>query len=68
MDAAFQQFYETALKASELNDDSLDPLGTNGEGSRRYPPADAYFPVSFDKILRMLNLVRVNGFTSFAEG
>lgn len=59
---------EQALKAAEMGDDSLDPLGTSADGERNYPIDDAYFPLSFDKILRMLLAVRLNGFTSFAEG
>lgn len=57
-----------ALSAYEMNDNAFDPLGTRGSGERVLLPSEAYFPLSFDKVVRMLASVRMNGFTSFAEG
>ncbi len=57
-----------AMKAAAMEDDSLDPLGISADGNPSYPKADAYYPQSFDKIVRMLESVRKNGFASFAEG
>jgi len=56
-----------AEKAGRMEDESLDPLGLTPEGNRAYPPPDAYYPLSFEKILRMLERLRANGFTSFTE-
>lgn len=55
------------LEAVRLEDDSLDPLAADAEGNARYPVDEAYFPLSFEKIVRMLRAVQSNGFTSFAE-
>ncbi len=54
-------------KAGRMEDESLDPLGLTPEGNRAYPSSDAYYPLSFEKILRMLERLRANGFTSFTE-
>jgi hypothetical protein len=59
---------QQAMAAMEMDDDSLDPLGLTSTGEQNYPPDAAYLPLSFDKVVRMLNAVRLNGFTSFAEG
>ena len=56
-----------AVKAARLEDESLDPLGLTPEGQRAYPPAEAYYRLSFEKVVRMLERLRSNGFTSFAE-
>ena len=56
-----------AAKAARMEDDSLDPLGLTPEGTRTYPLAEAYYRLSFEKILRMLERLRANGFTSFSE-
>jgi energy-coupling factor transporter ATP-binding protein EcfA2 len=56
-----------AGKAAHMEDESLDPLGLTPEGNRSYPTDQAYYPLSFEKILRMLARLRANGFTSFAE-
>lgn len=56
-----------AAKAACMEDDSLDPLGLTPEGNRTFPPADAYYRLSFEKLLRMLERLRANGFTSFSE-
>ena len=56
-----------AEKALRMEDESLDPLGLTPMGSHTYPPAEAFYPLSFEKILRMLERLRANGFTSFAE-
>lgn len=56
-----------AAKAARMEDESLDPLGLTPEGKRTYPTAEAYYRLSFEKILRMLERLRANGFTSFAE-
>jgi len=56
-----------AAKAARMEDESLDPLGLTPEGNRIYPTAEAYYRLSFEKILRMLERLRANGFTSFAE-
>ena len=55
------------LEAARLEDDSLDPLVEDAEGNPKYPLEEAYFPLSFEKIVRMLRSVQSNGFTSFAE-
>lgn len=55
------------LEAVRLEDDSLNPLAEDEEGNAKYPVKDAYFPLSFEKIVRMLRSVQSNGFTSFAE-
>lgn len=57
-----------AMKAAAMEDDSLDPLGISADGNPSYPKANAHYPQSFDKIVRMLESVRMNGFASFAEG
>lgn len=56
-----------AAKAARMEDDSLDPIGLTPDGTRTYPPAEAYYRLSFEKIIRMLERLRANGFTSFAE-
>jgi len=56
-----------AANAARMEDESLDPLGLTPEGNRTYPAAEAYYQLSFEKILRMLERLRANGFTSFAE-
>lgn len=56
-----------AGKAARMEDESLDPLGLTPEGNRAYPHADAYYRLSFEKIVRMLERLRANGFASFAE-
>jgi energy-coupling factor transporter ATP-binding protein EcfA2 len=58
---------QRCLEAVRLEDDSLDPLAADAEGNARYPVEEAYFPLSFEKIVRMLRSVQSNGFTSFAE-
>ena len=64
----FQAILARALSAFEMNDNVYDPLGTRGNGERVLLPSGAHFPLSFDKVVRMLASVRMNGFTSFAEG
>ena len=64
----FEAILARALSAFEMNDNAFDPLGTRGNGERVLLPAEAHFPLSFDKVVRMLASVRMNGFTSFAEG
>jgi len=56
-----------AAKAARMEDESLDPLGLTPEGNQSYPTAEAYYRLSFEKIVRMLERLRANGFTSFAE-
>lgn len=56
-----------AAKAARMEDESLDPLGLTPQGTRTYPIAEAYYWMSFEKILRMVERLRANGFTSFAE-
>lgn len=56
-----------AAKAARMEDESTDPLGVTPGGTLRYLPSEAYYRLSFEKILRMLNRLRANGFTSFAE-
>ena len=56
-----------AAKASRMEDESLDPLGLTPDGTRTYQPTEAYYRMSFEKIIRMLERLRANGFTSFAE-
>ena len=56
-----------ATKAALMEDESLDPLGTTPEGHLIYPAAQACYRLSFEKIQRMLERLRANGFTSFAE-
>ena len=58
---------QRCLEAVRLEDDSLDPLAADAKGNARYPVEEAYFPLSFEKIVRMLRSVQSNGFTSFAE-
>ena len=58
---------EEAVKAARMEDESLDPLGLTPEGQRAFPPAEAYYQLSFEKVVRMLERLRANGFTSFAE-
>jgi hypothetical protein len=50
-----------------MEDESLDPLGLTPEGRRAYLPSDAYYRLSFEKTVRMLERLRSNGFASFAE-
>jgi tRNA A37 threonylcarbamoyladenosine biosynthesis protein TsaE len=63
-----ERLLSVAMKAAAMEDDSFDPLGISADGSPSYPKADAYYRQSFDKIARMLESVRMNGFASFAEG
>lgn len=56
-----------AAKAMRMEDESLDPLGLTPEGNRTYPASEAYYRLSFEKIIRMLERLRANGFTSFTE-
>jgi hypothetical protein len=56
-----------AAKAARMEDESLDPLGLTPEGNASYPTPEAYYRLSFDKILRMLRRLRSNGFVSFTE-
>lgn len=65
--AHLKELRAEAAKAARMEDESLDPLGLTPEGSRTYPPAEAYYRLSFEKIIRMLERLRANGFTSFAE-
>jgi hypothetical protein len=65
--AHLKELQAEAAKAARMEDESLDPLGLRADGTRIYPPAEAYYPLSFEKILRMLERLRSNGFTSFAE-
>jgi 5-methylcytosine-specific restriction protein B len=58
---------QRCLEAVRLEDDSLDPLAEDAEGNGKYPSKEAYFPLSFEKIVRMLRSVQSNGFTSFSE-
>jgi len=58
---------QRCLEAVRLEDDSLDPLAKDVEGNPKYTFEEAYFPLSFGKIVRMLRSVQSNGFTSFAE-
>jgi len=57
---------ETA-KAARMEDESMDPLGLAPDGNPSYPPGEAYYVLSFEKIIRMLERLRANGFVSFAE-
>jgi len=65
--AHLKELRAEAAKAAHMEDESLDPLGVTLEGNRNYPPAEAYYQLSFEKIIRMLERLRANGFTSFAE-
>ncbi len=65
--AHLKRLGEEARKAARMEDESLDPLGLTPEGNRAYSSADAYYRLSFEKILRMLERLRSNGFTGFAE-
>jgi hypothetical protein len=56
-----------AARAGRMEDQSLDPLGWTPEGKRVFSPAEAYYRLSFEKITRMLERLRSNGFASFAE-
>ena len=56
-----------AARAIGLEDDGLDPLRTKPDGTLAFPPSEAFYPLSFEKLVRMLILLRSNGFTSFAE-
>ena len=58
---------EASVRAARMEDENLDPLGLTSDGSKNFPPAEAYYRLSFEKILRMLERLRANGFTSFAE-
>ncbi len=53
--------------AMRMEDDGLDPLSVKSEGQPAYAVAEAYYPMSFEKVIRMLERLRANGFTSFAE-
>ncbi|MBF0556838.1 MAG: hypothetical protein HQK96_20175 [Nitrospirae bacterium] len=56
-----------ATKAFRMEDESLDPLNLTPDGKSSFPPDEAYYKLSFEKILRMLERLRANGFVSFAE-
>lgn len=59
-----------AGKAAGLEDETLHPLLARDPNDNNKPTFDvgtALYPLSFEKILRMLRLLDQNGFTSFAE-
>jgi hypothetical protein len=60
--------FETAIEASLLMDAQLYPFSTDEQGNLLYPIDGAYLPVSYNKVLRMLNVLDQNGFVSFSEG
>ncbi len=53
--------------ARDVEDECLDPLGLTPEGKPTDPTDEAYYRLSFEKIVRMLERLRANGFTSFTE-
>ncbi|MFO1042926.1 MAG: hypothetical protein U0941_14140 [Planctomycetaceae bacterium] len=63
----YQVILDRSVRALTLEDETLDPLRTNPDGTAFYGTNDAYFPHSFAKVIQMLALVRCNGFASFAE-
>ena len=64
--AQYRLLRDLAARAIKMDND-LDPLRTRPDGTFAYPSADAFYPSSHEKIVRMLEMVRYNGFTSFAE-
>lgn len=56
-----------AQQASELSDDTLDIIGKDNEDNPLFDPENAYYPISFRKIQRMLKKLERDGFASFAE-
>ena len=65
--AASDSLRKLAARAIGLEDDNLDPLRTKPDGTLAFAPNEAFYPLSFEKLMRMLVLLRSNGFTSFAE-
>ena len=55
------------MRTAGMEDDGLDQLSVKSEGQPAYAVAEAYYPMSFEKVIRMLERLRANGFTSFAE-
>jgi hypothetical protein len=58
---------DVAAKAASLSDDALNPLSDGFPGGATALDAKAHYPISFDKIRRMLVRLASDGFTSFAE-
>lgn len=56
-----------ATKSSLLENYDEHPLAIDEKGSLLMNPEDAYFRLSYKKIIRMLKLLEQNGFTSFTE-
>lgn len=57
-----------ADNAAKLEDESLDPLGTTLNGNAAFASEDAFYRLSFEKLMRMIARLRTHGFVSFAEG
>lgn len=58
---------EDAEKSANFDPQSINPLSKKIDGTPEYPQDSAQFPLSYNKITRMLLLLERNGFTSFAE-
>ena len=62
-----QELQERASAAAKYVDQNLHPLSTNDQGIFLFAVDEAFLPLSFEKIVRMLKLLELNGFASFAE-
>lgn len=56
-----------SVKAGTLNDPDLDPLRLNQDGERACPSADAYYPLSFERITQLLENLRATESSSIAS-
>lgn len=64
--AQYRSLRDLAARAIKMDND-LDPLRTRPDGTPAFQSADAFYPSSHEKLVRMLEMLRYNGFTSFAE-
>ncbi len=62
-----QQLKEKVAEVASLTEPTLHPLARDEQGAYLWPKREAHYPLSYDKLLRMLRLLEENGFASFAE-
>ena len=61
------QLKEKVAEVASLTEPTLHPLARDDQGGYLWPKSEAHYPLSYDKLLRMLRLLEENGFASFAE-
>lgn len=62
-----QKLANDVRSASDTRNKGFDPLTAKKDGNLLFTKATAYLPLSFEKVVRMLERVSRDGFTSFAE-